>query len=81
MMKYSGITAVLRAALVAALFAMPVAARAGGGDYDGLDKGPRIGAMIPLPLAAMDQLGKARDFGSLRGRRGLILLFSRSLGW
>ena len=46
------------------------------GGYDTLDKGPKVGAAIPQPLKAADQNGTARDFASLTGKRGLILLFS-----
>jgi hypothetical protein len=37
--------------------------------------------VIPQPLAARDQNGKAQDFASLTGARGLVLLFARSLNW
>ncbi len=49
--------------------------------YDTLDKGPRVGETIPHSLAASDQNDQHRDFKSLARRRGLILLFSRSLDW
>ena len=59
-----------------------VAAPAGAADrYDMLPKGPRVGVAIPHTLAANDQNGQHRDFKSLARRRGLILLFSRSLDW
>ena len=48
---------------------------------DTLDQGLRVGDAIPQPFAAVDQHGAARDFASLGGRRGLILLFTRSLDW
>ncbi len=49
--------------------------------HDTLDKGPRVGETIPHSLAASDQNDQHRDFKSLARRRGLILLFSRSLDW
>ena len=59
-----------------------VAAPAGAaGLYDTLPKGPRVGETIAHSLAASDQNGQHRDFKSLARRRGLILLFSRSLDW
>lgn len=71
----------LWAALAGALLAMPMAAQATDGASDKLGKGPKIGAAIPHSLAATDQNGKAQDFASLKGERGLVLLFARSLGW
>lgn len=81
MMKILGVTALLRAALVGALLSVPLLAQAAGSDHDTLDKGPKVGAAIPQLLAATDQNGRAQDFASLKGERGLILLFSRSLDW
>ena len=71
----------LRAALAGALLAMPMAAQAAGGADDKLDKGPKIATAIPHSLAASDQNGTGRDFASLKGERGLVLLFARSHGW
>ena len=51
------------------------------GAQDRLDRGPRVGAAIPHSLAARDQYGKMRDFTALAGKRGLILLFTRTLDW
>lgn len=68
------------ALLAAIVLTMPLAAQAGDA-HDALDKGPKVGAAIPQPFQAVDQNGKAQDFGSLVGKRGLVLLFSRSLGW
>ena len=48
---------------------------------DTLDKGPRVGQPIPHSLAVRDHADRRQDFKSLAGRRGLILLFSRSLDW
>ncbi len=51
---------------------------------DGLDKlaaGTKVGKKIPHPLKTTDQHGKTVDFSSLTGRKGLILLFTRSLDW
>ncbi|MGD8808996.1 MAG: hypothetical protein PVG24_05290 [Gammaproteobacteria bacterium] len=71
----------LRVALAGALLTVPMAAQATDGASDKLGKGPEIGAPIPHSLAATDQNGKAQDFASLKGERGLVLLFARSLGW
>jgi len=63
------------AVLAMVLLAAPAAAQ------DRLDRGPKVGAPIPHSLAAKDQHGVARDFPSLGAKRGLILLFTRSLDW
>jgi hypothetical protein len=50
----------------------------------GLDKGmktgPAVGSKIP-PFDAVDQYGKRQTFDSLRGPKGLALLFVRSADW
>lgn len=68
---------------VLALFAIAAAphAFAAPPPYDGLDLGPKIGAKIPHNLAAQDQNGKQQNFHSLKGKKGLVLLFSRSVSW
>lgn len=48
---------------------------------DDLDQGLKVGATIPLDMAADDQNGDERALKSLPGRSGLILLFTRSLDW
>jgi hypothetical protein len=42
--------------------------------------GPAVGQPAP-PLVALDQSGKRRDFASLRGPKGLWILFIRSADW
>ncbi len=42
--------------------------------------GPEVGAKIP-DFAAQDQTGAERDFASLAGPNGLLLLFHRSADW
>jgi hypothetical protein len=42
--------------------------------------GPAVGERAPL-IAALDQTGKQRDFASLRGPKGLWVLFFRSADW
>ena len=55
-------------------------ARAAGAVDERLD-GPPAGTQVGALVAATDQTGAARDFGSLRGKKGLVLLFSRSFDW
>ena len=69
-----------RTLLVCALVAPTPPALAAGAVDERLD-GPAVGTQVGALVAAADQAGAARDFGSLRGKRGLILLFSRSFDW
>ena len=45
-----------------------------------LRTGPEIGAHIPQ-FTASDQTGKQQTFASLRGPKGLVLMFVRSADW
>ena len=54
---------------------------AGSAAADAPERGPKAGMAIPHDLAARDQNGQHRDFKSLARKRGLIVLFSRSLSW
>lgn len=42
---------------------------------------PNIGDQIPYDLAAFDQDGELQDFDTLKGERGLVIFFVRSLDW
>ncbi|MBI1357263.1 MAG: hypothetical protein GC160_23225 [Acidobacteria bacterium] len=42
--------------------------------------GPAVGERIPS-ISAVDQDGRERDFDSLKGPNGLLLLFHRSADW
>ena len=42
--------------------------------------GPAIGSRIPS-FAALDQAGKRQTFDSLKGSKGLVLVFTRSADW
>jgi hypothetical protein len=44
------------------------------------DPGPAVGARLPV-FEALDQDGRPRAFESLRGPKGLVLLFFRSADW
>lgn len=68
----------LAAALLVLLAAGPAPAAPA---YDKLDLGLPVGATIPNQLDAPDQDGVQRNFRTLRGRKGLILMFSRSFDW
>ena len=69
----------LNAIVVALVLA---AAPAGAAERDDtLARGPAVGRTIPHSLASRDQDSQYQDFKSLARRRGLILMFSRSLDW
>ncbi|MEE8445770.1 MAG: hypothetical protein V3S44_10500 [Alphaproteobacteria bacterium] len=71
----------LFAAGAAALILLSVPPSAAAPPYDQLDVGPAIGATIPHRLTMPDQTGTQRNFRTLRGKKGLILMFSRSFDW
>ena len=66
---------------LALVFVLPLPGATATGNLDALDKGPAIGAPIPHSLKTVDQYNENQDFESLRRKRGLILLFSRSFDW
>ena len=45
-----------------------------------LETGPEVGQKIPA-FSAVDQTGKVRNFDSLKGPKGLVLFFNRSVDW
>jgi peroxiredoxin len=45
------------------------------------DLGPAVGTKAPDIGTRLDQDGKKRNFASLVGRNGLVLMFNRSAGW
>jgi len=69
------------AALIALALTLPQQSAFAAGDLDTLDKGPAVGNAIPHQLTALDQNNEMRDFASLTGKNGLIVLFSRSFDW
>ena len=44
------------------------------------DPGPAVGDRLPV-FEAVDQDDRPRTFASLRGEKGLVLLFFRSADW
>ena len=71
---------VRRAKLSIACLLLPVLAGTlhaqAGNEIPGLTVGDRI-----PPISAKDQTGSARTFDTLKGKHGLLLLFSRSADW
>ena len=47
---------------------------------DPMDLGPKVGQALPS-FEATDQAGRARNFASLKGPNGLVLVFFRSADW
>jgi cytochrome oxidase Cu insertion factor (SCO1/SenC/PrrC family) len=45
-----------------------------------LKTGPEVGQKIPA-FSAVDQYGKVQNFESLKGPKGLVLFFNRSVDW
>ena len=71
----------LRSIWLALAVAVLLAGAAAAGRLDTLDMGPKVGAAMPHSLKIRDHNNRYQDFKSLARRRGLILLFSRSLDW
>lgn len=76
-----GLAGRLRVGLMALGLALAVAGGAHADALDQLDKGPAVGAALPHPLTLADQSGTPHEFATLTGKRGLIVLFSRSFEW
>lgn len=60
---------------------LPAGSATATGPQDELVGGLAIGTRIPEGFGLPDRAGTHRDFASLKGARGLILLFTRSLDW
>ena len=74
----------LKLLMIAALCAVALPApplRAAASDYDTMKAGPPVGAKIPDQLSTVDQNGQHQDFKALARKRGLVVLFTRSVDW
>ncbi len=69
---------VLITPLAFAMAQLPPSAAAPG--VDPAARGPTVGQPIP-PFEAQDQDGRLRQFASLAGPKGLVLVFFRSADW
>lgn len=49
--------------------------------HDALKIGPKVGMKIPHDLKTVDQNGQHQDFKTLARKRGLLILFTRSVDW
>lgn len=79
--RFPAIKGVCLVLVFAALVAAAPSPAAAAGPHDQFRQGVRVGETIPHLLNAADQEGRERSFRSLSGKRGLILLFNRSLDW
>jgi len=68
------------ASLTLAMAQSPLPAPTGSPSVDPASLGPAVGQPI-LPFEAHDQDGRPRDFASLAGPKGLVLVFFRSADW
>lgn len=66
---------------LAAAAVLLAGASAAANPHDPRDIGPAVGAPIPHDLTARDQDGQERSFKALAHRRGLVILFTKSLDW
>lgn len=71
----------IRIACVLLAFSLPLSAAHAAGATDELNKGPKVGQQIPHDLSLLDQNGQRLDFMARARAKGLIILFSRSVGW
>lgn len=69
------------ATVLALLLALVPFAGAAAAPHDLLAKGPRVGDAMPHDLSVADQTGALTDFDRLKGSRGMVLMFIRSLDW
>ena len=65
----------------ALLSGVPVQAQVESAKYDALKAGPAVGTQIPHDLKTVDHRNQHQDFKSLAHKKGLVILFSRSLDW
>jgi hypothetical protein len=61
-------------------FTLVLLAAATSGAVDPSTLGPAVGQALPA-FESRDQHGQARDFASLTGPKGLVLVFFRSADW
>ncbi|HYR86959.1 MAG TPA: hypothetical protein VE422_22930 [Terriglobia bacterium] len=65
------------------IVALPFIAQSQQPEFDAnanLKTGPEVGKKIPA-FSAIDQTGQVRNFDSLKGPKGLVLFFNRSVDW
>ena len=68
------------AAVVLIFFSLVVPSLEGQAPKSSFQPGPAVGQKIPL-FRAQDQYGRMRDFDSVRGPEGAMIVFERSADW
>lgn len=71
---------VVTGALIAGTIALALAQRSPEPPYASAPRGPAIGERLP-DFELADQAGRMRTFESLKGPRGLVLVFFQSADW
>ncbi len=67
--------------VLAALLLLVLSFPAPAQTVDEIKAGPKVGTNIANLIVAKDQNGVYQEFRTLVKKRGLVLLFSRSLNW
>ncbi len=73
--------AIFHAFVIALTLSLPAAGAHAAGAADDLNRGPRAGMQIPHDLSLPDQNGQRMNYMARARAKGLIVLFSRSVGW
>ena len=70
----------LNARILLAIFALSLTHLASANEEHAANWGPKVGTTAPM-LEAEDQAGKTQTLNSLRGPKGLLVVFNRSVDW
>ena len=70
----------LNVRILLAIFALSVAHLTSANEEHAANWGPKVGTSAPM-LEAEDQAGKTQTLNSLKGPKGLLVVFNRSVDW
>ena len=68
------------ARILLAILAMSLTHLASANEEHAANWGPKVGTTAPM-LEAEDQAGKTQTLNSLKGPKGLLIVFNRSVDW
>ena len=68
------------ARILLAIFALSLTHLATANEEHAANWGPKVGTTAPM-LEAEDQAGKTQTLSSLKGSKGLLVVFNRSVDW
>ena len=68
------------ARILLAILAISVTQFASANEKHAASWGPKVGSTAPM-LEAEDQAGKTQTLNSLKGPKGLLVVFNRSVDW